>query len=217
MQQRETHVLENVPLPMIQHHIILASLWLSYCCLHSVLASITVKEKLKRLIGHYFKYYRIFYTLFAFFGLIGLLYYQVKLPTLQFYAVTQALLLAGIILGGTGLFIMLICIKKYFISISGLLSIFQEKPASNLMVDGIHQYVRHPLYSGTFAFIWGLFICMPYLSLVIMNTIITIYTLIGINLEEQKLIAEFGDDYRNYQQEVPMLLPILKLKRVDSL
>jgi protein-S-isoprenylcysteine O-methyltransferase Ste14 len=67
--------------------------------------------------------------------------------------------------------------------------------------------VRHPLYAGTFIFIWGLFILVPSLSLLISNTIITIYTLIGLRFEEQKLEKEFGDAYKTYKQKVPMIIP----------
>jgi protein-S-isoprenylcysteine O-methyltransferase Ste14 len=55
--------------------------------------------------------------------------------------------------------------------------------------------------------LWGLFIILPYLSFLISNIIITIYTLIGIELEEKKLELEFGESYRQYKQKVPKLLP----------
>ncbi len=33
------------------------------------------------------------------------------------------------------------------------------------------------------------------------------YILIGISLEERDLIALFGDQYRRYRKQVPMLIP----------
>ena len=91
--------------------------------------------------------------------------------------------------------------------LSGLRSLLQEETYSELLISGIHRYVRHPLYLGTFLFIWGLAILFPTLSLFISNLVITIYTLIGIKLEERKLVIEFGDQYRTYQQNVPKLIP----------
>ena len=75
------------------------------------------------------------------------------------------------------------------------------------MITGVHRIVRHPLYAGTFIFIWGLLIVYPYLSLFITDAIITIYTLIGLKFEEKKMEREFGDAYKSYQQSVPMIIP----------
>ena len=80
------------------------------------------------------------------------------------------------------------------------------------MISDIHKLVRHPLYLGTFTFIWGLWLLFPTLSLLIANFIITVYTLIGIRFEEKKLVELFGENYTRYQQSVPKILPF---KRVN--
>ncbi|RYZ50825.1 MAG: isoprenylcysteine carboxylmethyltransferase family protein [Chitinophagaceae bacterium] len=118
--------------------------------------------------------------------------------------------IAGIIIGLLGLVIMFICIKKYFVSLSGIKSLVEEKPSTELMIAGIHRYTRHPLYLGTFLAIWGAWFLFPTLSLFVSNIVITLYTLYAIQLEETKLVAEFGDQYRKYQQSVPKLLPRLR-------
>ena len=98
-------------------------------------------------------------------------------------------------------------------NLSGLRSLAIEDFSNELQITGIHKYVRHPLYLGTFMFIWGLFLVIPLLSLLIANVIITVYTLIGIELEEKKLLSEFGENYRLYRQTVPKLIPTFKLRR----
>lgn len=115
-------------------------------------------------------------------------------------------------MGCFGLLIMALCIEKYFGRLSGLKTLFVDEvhTGNQLIVTGMHRYVRHPLYTGTFLFIWGLFIFIPYTSLLISNFIITVYTLIGIRWEEEKLIQEFGDSYKIYQKKVPKLIPALK-------
>ena len=50
------------------------------------------------------------------------------------------------------------------------------------------------------------------ISDIIVNTILTIYIIIGTKLEEKKLLLEFGDSYIQYQKEVPMLFPFTKSK-----
>jgi protein-S-isoprenylcysteine O-methyltransferase Ste14 len=196
---------------MILNHIILAMLWIIYCVLHSVLASEGLKRKLRLQMKNY-KWYRLWYTLFAFVFLGIVLYYQISIPTIKLFAASNLLLIAGSIICFSGILLMAICIRKYFMNLSGLRNLVIENFSNELQITGIHKYVRHPLYLGTFGFIWGLFLLLPYLSLLIAGAIITIYTLIGIELEEQKLIKEFGKRYVNYQVTVPKLIPFLKPK-----
>lgn len=198
---------------MLQAHLILALLWFLFCVVHSVLASLRVKEVLQKKLGAAFRYYRIFYTLFAFASLLLVVGYQVQLASPLVFRSTPFTLAAGGLVALSGLVIMAICIRKYFLSLSGLKSLFQQQPAATLMISGIHRFVRHPLYLGTFLAIWGFFLLLPLWSMVVSHLIITGYTLIGIELEEKKLEAEFGNDYARYRQEVPKLVP-RRLKRV---
>lgn len=195
---------------MLLNHIILATLWMVYCVLHSVLASQGVKSKLQPRIK---KWYRLSYTIFSFVFLLALLYYQVSITTIKLFKPDNLILILGFLLSLSGWVLMLICIKKYFINLSGLRSLVIENYSNELQITGVHKHVRHPLYLGTFVFIWGLFLMAPYLSLLIANLIITSYTLIGIDLEEKKLVAEFGKDYEEYRKKVPKLIPFSKLRR----
>jgi len=108
---------------------------------------------------------------------------------------------------------MFISIKKYFMLLSGVRSIFQPVPPSELKVEGIHRFVRHPLYSGTILFVWGLFFVFPMLNNLIAVVLLTLYVLIGIGFEEKKLLNEFGKKYEEYILKVPMLIPDFKLKK----
>ena len=192
------------------NHIILIFLWSVYCILHSLMASSRIKQKLLSLLGAKFKYYRLFYTLFAFLFLVFILYYQFTIETTRAFESSYYTWLAGIVVGISGLIIMMICIKKYFMSLSGLLSLVKETSYNTLIITGIHKYVRHPLYLGTFGFIWGAFLCYPFWTILIANTIITLYTLIAIRFEEDKLVKEYGNSYKQYQQRVPKLIPSFK-------
>lgn len=105
---------------------------------------------------------------------------------------------------------MAVCIKTYFYELSGIQVLDQKEQEVTLRTDGLHRFVRHPLYLGTLLFIGGIFLFVPLLSNLIAGLIILIYTLIGIKLEEKQLLLEFGDDYRKYSEKVPGLLPRLK-------
>lgn len=197
---------------MLKAHLILALLWILFGVLHSVFAALAVKQRFAKAFPKTAKYYRLLYTFFAFvtFGIV--IWYGIRLPSLLLFQQAFITNVTGGVVALAGLVIMIICIKKYFLSLSGLKSLFQEQPTHQLMINGIHRYVRHPLYLGTFMAIWGAFLFYPLLSLFISNVAITAYTLIGILFEERKLIAEFGTDYQRYQQTVPKLIPAFSRK-----
>lgn len=98
-------------------------------------------------------------------------------------------------------------------SLSGLRSAFEQPGKEILMTGGLHRFVRHPLYLGTFLMIWGWFFISPLFSLFLTNLVITIYTLIGIRLEERKLTEEYADEYEAYRRSTPMIIPKFKFKR----
>lgn len=97
--------------------------------------------------------------------------------------------------------------------LSGVSSIFTPVPASELKINGIHRFVRHPLYSGTILFVWGLFFVFPFLNNLIAAVLLTLYVLIGIIFEEKKLKIEFGKKYEEYISNVPMLIPDFRNKK----
>ena len=72
---------------------------------------------------------------------------------------------------------------KYFKLLSGIHSTSKTTIPSELKLNGIHKYVRHPLYFGTLLFIWGLFFIFPMLNNLISVFGITIYVLIGLRFE----------------------------------
>jgi protein-S-isoprenylcysteine O-methyltransferase Ste14 len=153
------------------------------------------------------KWYRPFYVLFAFISFGTVLFYQFSLSSAFIYKINYPTLITGGAIALTGLIIMIFCIVKYFSRLIGLRNLFYNEPGNKLMKDGLHRFVRHPLYFATFVFIWGLFIALPYLSLLICNLVVTIYTLIGIRFEEAKLEKEFGESYKQYKARVPMIIP----------
>lgn len=197
---------------MLVSHIILAVLWIVYCVLHSLFASLAFKKWMETLTDKHFRLYRLYYTLFAFISLTGIILYQFSISQKIIFKSNSFTLAIGSLVSITGLIIMAICIRKYFMQLSGLRSLIENRTGNKLMITGIHKYVRHPLYSGTFLFIWGLLLLLPYWSLLIACSIITLYTLIGIHFEENKLIREFGKPYEDYQNAVPMIIPRFNAK-----
>ncbi len=197
----------GVFLSMLLNHVLLGTLWIVYCVLHSVLASLSVKVFFQKRLGKGFKHYRLGYTIFAFAGLVGIIWFQLSMPSVNIYAPNPFTKILGGIIGASGLVLMFICIKKYFLNLSGLRSLAQEETYAVLEIRGVHRYVRHPLYSGTFLAIWGLFFLFPTASVLLTDVIITSYTLLALKFEEKKLVLQFGESYQMYQRKVPQIIP----------
>lgn len=75
---------------------------------------------------------------------------------------------------------------------------------------GILGMIRHPWYTGTLlVLVFGL----PYTTVnLVWRGVFLIYTLIGTELEERKLIRDLGETYLEYRRRVPRYFPNLKAR-----
>lgn len=80
----------------------------------------------------------------------------------------------------------------------------QTRP-QRFMVYGPYLWVRHPLYFFALLLVW----VYPGLTLdrLLFNMLWTGWVYIGTVFEEKDLISEFGNQYREYQKKIPMLIP----------
>ncbi|MCG8315449.1 MAG: isoprenylcysteine carboxylmethyltransferase family protein [Pseudomonadales bacterium] len=83
----------------------------------------------------------------------------------------------------------------------------REEPSPKFVTPWLYRIVRHPMQTGILIAFW----MTPIMSLghLIFAGTMTLYILIGIRFEERSLVVQFGDAYRDYQKQVPMLLPRL--------
>jgi protein-S-isoprenylcysteine O-methyltransferase Ste14 len=76
---------------------------------------------------------------------------------------------------------------------------------SKFKVTFFYRFVRHPLYVGWIMAFWGI----PTMTVghLLFAVGMTTYILVAIRYEERDLVKFLGDDYVQYQQKVPMLIP----------
>jgi protein-S-isoprenylcysteine O-methyltransferase Ste14 len=176
----------------------------------------TATGALKRLLGDSFRYYRLFFNLVAAATFVPLALYSRSvvsdplfnwenggLTPVRYVLVACALLL--FVAGGRHYSL------RQFIGISQLHGASPGGLAKGGGIDstGILGLVRHPWYTGVLLLLWSADLDSARL---VVNSVLTAYILAGTLLEERKLLHEFGDAYRAYQERVSMFVPLKWLK-----
>lgn len=190
---------------MVAQHAFLFIFWILYCVMHSFLASERVKLFFKKnLIIQ--RHYRMLYNVIAVVTLLLVLWYQYSIRSFPLLTPSLLIKLLAFSLSLFGGYVMLCCISKYFRMHSGIQS--RNNPGKNeLYMNGMHGYVRHPLYTGTMIFLFGILLYFPIISNLVAYLSLTVYTIVGTILEEKKLRLQYRDIYARYSNEVPRFIP----------
>lgn len=197
-------------------HILVLVFWALFGVFHSVFAAAAVKQRMEKMMGKYFKWYRPLYSIMAFVQTAAILIYQISIKSIKLW---EPALVTQVFFGlcaVAGLIVMSISIRKYFFNLSGIQVLYNKTDEHVLETTGMHTYVRHPLYAGTLLFAWSLFFIFPMLSYLLTCAMLTIYTLIGIKLEEKKLEIFYGHRYSLYKNNVPMIIPFTKFVKLSK-
>lgn len=209
-----------MPISMNDFYAVLA--WVLWCFLHSAMISISVTEYVKGKTGNRFRYYRLFYNFVSLATLIPLLYYSHTIRQTYVFRWEGPLVVVQSLIIATSLYLFLVGGRYYsWTHLWGIAQIREGRSGHSLaekndfVVSGIHQIIRHPWYLGGIIIVWANDLSV---STILINIVVSIYFFIGSILEERKLVREFGEKYREYQQRVPMLIPwnLLKSRQVQS-
>ncbi len=179
-----------------------------YGALHSALASSTGKEFVHRHLGASAdRSYRLFFnfvagvTLLPVMGVValdpGTTLYRVAWPWSGLLLLGQASAAAMLVLG-----LMQTDVWHFL----GLRQLSAPTAQPRLVVGGLYQWVRHPLYTAGLALLWLTPIMTT--NLLAFNLAMTAYIWIGSRFEEKRLEREFGEAYRIYRRRVPALIPL---------
>jgi len=116
-------------------------------------------------------------------------------------------------LGETGMLIsMLLGYALLFVGIGifiqGWRELYRAHRQNELATSGLYALVRHPQYTGLFIGLFGEGVVhWPTLfSVGLLPIIVLAYGLLARS-EEKRVVAQFGEEYRAYQQRVPMFFP----------
>lgn len=118
----------------------------------------------------------------------------------------------------TGLAAALLCfwlgVRAYdnraFLGLSQLRAWLRGRPAPEppFRRTGVLGVIRHPWYTGSLLFF---VFCLPVTDVnLVWRGVFFLYTLIGAQLEERKLLRDLGPAYAAYRRQVPRFFPRLK-------
>jgi protein-S-isoprenylcysteine O-methyltransferase Ste14 len=94
----------------------------------------------------------------------------------------------------------------------GALRVHRRAPLSvdkidKLITGGVYGKVRHPIYAADILLGWAIFFFYPDVRLLLAAHLMMFVMIFWIRLEEQAMIAKFGDVYLQYKERVPKLFP----------
>jgi protein-S-isoprenylcysteine O-methyltransferase Ste14 len=197
-------------------HAFAVLLWILWCTLHSTLIATRVKDYLRKTLGDWFRFYRLFFNAVSLATLIPVLYYSLSIQRTPIFCWEGHLMIVKYLLLATSIILFVAGGRHY--SMSRFLGIRQIKTgrANHTLSEydtfdnsGILSAIRHPWYTASIMVIWARDIS---LSTLLINIVISTYFVIGTILEERKLLLEFGENYREYQKNVSMFIPYKWLK-----
>ena len=183
---------------------------LLYGVVHSLLATLKVKDMVRRYIGiSADRTYRLFYNLIALLTFLPVLVLQVILPDERLYSIPFPWVLLTTVIQGLAIITLFLGLLQTGLwSFLGIKQLFvvSQIPQTELVVRGLYRWVRHPLYVAGLLFIW-------FSPVITHNTLaitvgLSVYLILGAFVEERKLISEYGAAYLHYQENTPMLVPV---------
>jgi len=202
------HTIENISVYQAPWIIIIVVLL--YGVVHSLLATLKVKDMVRRYIRiSADRTYRLFYNLIALLTFLPVLVLQVILPDEGLYLIPFPWVLLTTVIQGLAIITLFLGLLQTglwsFLGIKQLFLLSQE-PQTELVVHGLYRWVRHPLYTAGLLFIWFSPV-MTHNTLAI-SVGLSVYLILGALVEERKLIREYGAKYLQYQKHTPMLVPV---------
>ncbi len=185
-----------------------AALWiwlytLLFALAHSLLASDKVKQRVYKL-GLQAHHYRLIYSLIGVLTTGLWLWAIAGLPDAPLYVVDGWWRFALYALQGLGVLIALAALQP--IDGAVFLGLKKAEQTDPFVVQGIYQYIRHPMYAGVMLFL----LAKPDMTVNSLHfaLAVSVYFVIGSRLEEKRMLAEHPG-YTDYQQKVGAFLPKL--------
>ncbi len=195
---------------MVSSTVILVFSLVIFAAIHSFLASLPFKRFLMRILGSRAdQLYMPAFSLIAVITIIPVIYVLYRNPGPILYIVPAPwrwLMVGGQLIAALVAPRALLDAPHRF-RIRGQLAGPHTREAGKLNIKGIYRWVRDPFLLSGLVIIW----LTPFMTvnLLIIYILTTIYLYLGSLHWESRLVAQFGDQYREYQEHVHRFIPRL--------
>jgi protein-S-isoprenylcysteine O-methyltransferase Ste14 len=89
--------------------------------------------------------------------------------------------------------------------------------SKKLVTTGPYRYSRNPMVFGAFSLYMSIAV---FLNSIAVFTCLLVFLGIGVVFlkfsEEKRLLKDFGDEYKEYRKQVPMIFPFLRRKKINQ-
>lgn len=204
--------------PLAYGLIVDAALLALFALQHSIMARPAFKRWWTRLVPQPIE--RSTYVLLASLCLLALFWYWQPLGKIIWHVESPVgqLLLQGLSLLGFGIVLISTFLINHF-DLFGLRQVWlyfigREYEPLQFRTPLFYKYVRHPIYLGFLIGFWATpTMTAAHLFFAVMTSG---YILTAIQFEENDLVKHFGERYRQYKRNAPMLIPFTKGGRVTK-
>ena len=181
---------------------------------HTLMARQSFKRVWTKVVGWPIE--RSTYVLFTTLLIVALFVFWIPMPGIVWSVESPMLgyILTALFFVGLGLVLLSTFLINHF-ELFGLMQVwyrFQGKPVPTptFQTPLLYKAVRHPLYLGWIIAFWA----TPIMTVghLLFAAAWTIYIFIAVGYEERDLVRLFGEKYRKYMEQVPMILPIGRRK-----
>ena len=194
---------------MVSSTIVLAIYLAAFACLHSFLASLKVKRIVYGMVGPKVNsWYLPGYTIISGIVILPLVYYLFLNPGQILYIVPfpwRWMMVGGQAVMGLLTYRAFHDALPYKFEVTAEISEPGTSDAGPLQIKGIYRWIRDPFFFIGVLFIW----LTPFMTtnLLVLYLMTTFYFYLGSRHWEMRLISQFGDAYRDYQKQVPRIIP----------
>lgn len=179
-----------------------------FAALHSLLASLPAKKMARRHFGSMVDpWYPVLFSSIAIITILPLVALLILSPSPVLYVVSKPLIwfffLAQLLIGLASLKAFLDAPHRFLIRAQ--LTKPQSPDAFALGIKGIYCWIRDPFLLSGLLLIW----LTPFMTenLLLVYLIASIYLFLGSLHWESRLLAQFGEEYAAYKNEVPRIIP----------
>ena len=186
----------------------------AWCFFHSIFITHFWRDTVCRAVPRCAVYSRLVYVLASSASLAGLFWWLRTLPETTVWVWSgwwQAVRVLGLLEAGLLFFL---GARSYdgraFLGLRQIAAGAAGQPVQPpaFSTQGVLGVVRHPWYTGTML---SLVFSLPFTDInLVWRAVFIIYTLVGAELEERKLVADLGEVYLDYRCRVPRFFPARK-------